>query len=80
MGRCRWLRSAGGLALSSGRNGTQHVKPLRPLEGSSFSLATCDTGETDCNTSFAFTKGSRLLLFRGAPATVSDVQLIMKGM
>jgi hypothetical protein len=61
------------MALSGSRNGTTHVQPLRKLEGNAFSLATCDIGETNCNTTFSFQKGSRLKLFRGAPATVPDV-------
>ena len=68
------------MALSSGKNGTEHVKPLRSLEGTSFKLATCDLGEEACNTEFAFPAGSKLKLFRGAPATVSDVQELMRGM
>merc|ERR1719460_1228423 len=52
------------MALSGSRNGSTHVLPLRSLEGSSFSLATCDVGEEACNTTFSFTRGSRLLLFR----------------
>jgi len=62
------------MALSGSRNGTLHVTPLRSLEGEAFQLATCDIGEEACSTSFSFTKASRLRLFRGAPATVSDVQ------
>jgi len=68
------------MALSSSRNGSTHVAPLRPLEGSSFQLATCDIGEADCATTFSFGPGARLLLFRGAPATVQDVQALMTGM
>ena len=33
-----------------------------------------------CNTTFAFKPKYRLLLFRGAPATISDVQELMRGM
>jgi len=62
------------MALSSGRNGTEHVLPLRSSEGASFQLATCDVGEADCATQFSFTKTSQLVLFRGAPATVQEVQ------
>jgi len=61
------------MALSGSRNGTTHVMPLRSLEGDAFKLATCDIGESSCSTTFAFTKGSKLKLFRGAPATVPDV-------
>jgi len=68
------------MALAGSRNGSLHVQPLRRLEGSSFRLETCDVGEVGCNTSFSFDKGSKLLLFRGAPATVSDVQDLMRGM
>ena len=62
------------MALSGSRNGTEHVLPLRSLEGQSFALATCDIGESDCATQFAFTRDSQLILFRGAPATVQGVQ------
>ena len=68
------------MALSGSRNGTQHVLPLRHLEGASFELATCDIGELACNTSFAFTEGSKLTLFRGAPATVNDVSAMVSSM
>jgi len=68
------------MALAGSRNGTLHVAPLRKLEGSSFELVTCDVGEMGCSTTFAFNKGSKLLLFRGAPATISDVQELMQGM
>ena len=68
------------MALSGSRNGSTHVAPLRGLEGASFSLATCDVGEADCNTTFGFSKGSRLLLFRGAPATVQDVHSVVSSM
>ena len=68
------------MALSGSRNGSTHVLPLRSLEGASFSLATCDVGEEACNTTFSFTRGSRLLLFRGAPATVQDVQDLVSSM
>ena len=68
------------MALSGSRNGSTHVLPLRSLEGASFSLATCDVGEAVCNTTFSFTRGSRLLLFRGAPATVQDVQDMVSSM
>jgi hypothetical protein len=68
------------MALSGSRNGSTHVLPLRSLEGASFSLATCDVGEEACNTTFSFTRGSRLLLFRGAPATVQDVQDMVSSM
>jgi len=61
------------MALSGSRNGTMHVLPLRELEGDSFRLATCDIGEYSCSTQFAFERGSKLKLFRGAPATVPDV-------
>jgi len=61
------------MALMGSRNGTLHVKPLRGLEGANFELATCDIGEEACRTSFSFPKGSRLLLFRGAPASIPDV-------
>jgi hypothetical protein len=65
------------MALSSGRNGTEHVLPLRVHEGASFELATCDVGEVMCETSFTFPKTSQLILFRGAPATVQDVQVAL---
>jgi hypothetical protein len=61
------------MIASGSRNGTEHVLPLRPLEGHSFQLATCDIGETDCATSFSFSRTSRLVSFRGAPATVQGV-------
>jgi len=62
------------MALSGGRNGTEHVRPLRSLEGDTFSLAACDIGEEDCATTFTFAKDSKLVSFRGAPATVPGVQ------
>jgi hypothetical protein len=67
------------MALGGSRNGSTHVEPLRELEGGRYGLelATCDVGEPDCTTSFSFTRDSRLLLFRGAPATVRDVQGLM---
>ena len=68
------------MALSSSRNGSTHVAPLRPYEGSSFQLAACDIGEADCSTTFSFGPAAKLLLFRGAPATVQDVQAILTGM
>ncbi len=61
--------------LSTGsRNATDHVAPLRGLEGESFSISTCDIDVADCSLSFAFGEDSRLKLFRGAPSTVADVQ------
>jgi len=68
------------MALSAGRNGTEHVLPLRSLEGDSFQLSTCDVGEEDCSTSFSFTKSSKLVLFRGAPATIADVQTALRSL
>jgi len=62
------------MALSGSRNGTEHVLPLRPSERDSFQLATCDIDEHDCSTSFTFTSTSQLVLFRGAPSTVQEVQ------
>lgn len=62
------------MALSGSRNGTEHVLPLRGYEGASFQLVACDIGETDCSTSFSFAKDSKLVLFRGEPATVPSVQ------
>jgi len=67
------------MAMSGSRNGTRHVQPLRHLEGQSFELATCDIGEASCSSMFTFTKSSQLKLFRGAPATIKDVQSAMRG-
>ena len=61
------------MALDGSRNGTEHVLPLRPYEGASFSLATCDLHEPSCATELSFAKSSKLRLFRGAPPTVDDV-------
>ena len=61
------------MALDGSRNGTEHVLPLRPHEGAAFKLATCDLFQEDCATELAFSKSSKLKLFRGAPPTVSDV-------
>lgn len=61
------------MTLNAARDGTTHVAPLRHFEGDSFSLVACDVGQPDCSTSLAFTKSSKLKLFRGAPATVRDV-------
>ena len=61
------------MTLASGRNGTEHVAPLRGREGESFSLSTCDIGEEACAASFSFGKASKLRLFRGAPATIPGV-------
>lgn len=60
------------MTMSSSRNGTEHVLPLRHLEGKSFSLATCNTHEEDCSSFFSFSKQSSLKVFRGAPNTVVD--------
>lgn len=68
------------MALSGSRNGTDHVQPLRAVEGPSFTLATCDIGEVDCATSFSFTRDSELVLFRGAPPTVQAVQDALAGL
>ena len=77
------------MALSAGRNGTEHVLPLRPNEGTSphgaqqtkrFELVTCDIDEVDCQASFGFGKASRLTLFRGAPATVAAVQAALESL
>lgn len=62
------------MTLSASRNGTDHVLPLRAFEGDRFQLAACDIGQPDCRFSFSFGKDSKLKLFRGAPATVHDVQ------
>jgi len=61
------------MALDGSRNGTEHVLPLRKFEGSSFALSTCDLREAECTGQFSFDKRSRLKLFRGAPATPSEV-------
>merc|ERR1712087_974074 len=61
------------MTLTAARDGTTHVAPLRPFEGDSFSLVACNVGQPDCSASFAFTKSSKLKVFRGAPATVHDV-------
>jgi len=58
------------MTLSSGRNGTEHVQPLRHLESDAFSLATCDAHEEDCSTFISFPKHAELKIFRGAPATI----------
>ena len=68
------------MALGGSRNGTAHVEPLRDLEGASFELVTCDIGEEACATRFSFTRSSKLLLFRGAPATVQDVRDVVSSM
>jgi len=49
------------------------MMPLRKFEGSSFALSTCDLREAECRGQFSFDKKSRLKLFRGAPATPSEV-------
>jgi len=66
------------MTLSGSRNGTEHVAPLRPLESSAFSLVTCDLGQEDCSTHFTFSRQAKLKLFRGAPATVADVQRVVQ--
>lgn len=62
------------MTLSGSRNGTDHVQPLRHLEGDGFALTTCDVEQEDCSTFFSFSRSSQLKLFRGAPATVADVK------
>ena len=54
------------MALSSSRNGSEHVAPLRAFEGESFELHTCDAGESGCSLPFSFTKADKLVRFRGA--------------
>lgn len=65
------------MALSSGRPATEHVAPLRKAEAASkgaFELFVCNVGQPDCAVSFFFPRGSRLKLFRGAPAAIHEVQ------
>jgi hypothetical protein len=68
------------MTLSSDRNGSLHVAPLRKFEGESFALSTCDLGEEDCSATFSFTRQSKLRLFRGAPATVAGVLSALSAM
>ena len=65
------------MALLSGRAASAHVAPLRKAEaasGGAFELFVCDAGQPDCTASFFFPRGSRLKLFRGAPAAVHEVR------
>ena len=66
------------MALSSSRNGSEHVAPLRAFEGESFELHTCDAGESGCSLPFSFTKADKLVRFRGAPTTVPAVSAALK--
>merc|ERR1719311_588273 len=66
------------MSLSSSRNGSEHVAPLRAFEGESFELHTCDAGESGCSLPFSFTKADKLVRFRGAPTTVPAVSAALK--
>jgi len=69
--------------MHSTRNGTQHVLPLRKFEkGKKYPLrlVTCNQRQSDCDATFTFTKGTKLLQFYGRPPSAAEVAHVLQGL